>query len=154
MGAAQNLKHDLCPCLLVLSRIKQLTQSSLQLAFVNPACLAAFPLKRGGIINTSLEDIPPAKGNILALSLNQQWGETGLTAGQSEPPDGTKQQPATVDKEGWRVRKRGGRFIQQSDMHSTRRGLFCCDHSPLSLFSMTSTTSPAWRLISAGSCFS
>lgn len=87
-GLRKNLKHDLCPGLLVLSSIKQLTQSSLQLAFVNPACLAAFPLKRGGIINTRLEDIPAAKGNILALSLNQQWGETGLTAGQSEPPDG------------------------------------------------------------------
>lgn len=36
----------------------------------------------------SLEDIPLARGNILALSLNQQWEKTGLTAGQSEPPDG------------------------------------------------------------------
>lgn len=73
-GPHENLKHDLCPRLHVLSSVKQLTQSSPQLAFVNPACLAGFPLKRAGIINTSLEDIPPAKGNNLALSLNQQWG--------------------------------------------------------------------------------
>lgn len=73
-GLRKTSNIELCPCLFVLSSIKQLTQSSLQLAFVNPACLAAFPLKRGGIINTSLEDIPPAEGNILALSLNQQWG--------------------------------------------------------------------------------
>lgn len=38
----------------------------------------------------SLEDIPPARGKILAPSLNQQWEKTGLTAGQSEPPDGDK----------------------------------------------------------------
>lgn len=40
----------------------------------------------------SLGDIPPARSNILALSLNQQWEKTGLTAGQSEPPDGAKAQ--------------------------------------------------------------
>lgn len=38
----------------------------------------------------SLEDIPLARGNILARSLNQQWEETGLTVSQNEPPDGAE----------------------------------------------------------------
>lgn len=61
----------------LLPKVKQLTKNSLQLAFVNPACLAGFPLKEGGIINMSLEDIPLARGNILAPSLNQQWEKQG-----------------------------------------------------------------------------
>ncbi len=163
-----SLKHDLGLVCWLFAEVKQLTKDSLQLAFVNPACLAGFPLKWGGIINTGLEDIPYARGNILARSLNQQWEKTGLTAGQSEPPDGAQSELASCGQRKWE-----GSMLEDFGLNHERVCLrltcthvccllllnvsllcICFYYSPLSLFSMTSTTSPAWRLISAGSCFS